>query len=68
MAEQSPVVYAGSWALARLVSPVNGLIVVALGSNGEQLSAVVVRREYALWWTQGILDDDAFASLWFVSK
>jgi tetratricopeptide (TPR) repeat protein len=65
--EQSPVVYAGSWALARLLNPVDGLIVVALGPNGEQLNAVAVRREHAQWWTQGIIDDDAFASLWFLN-
>jgi tetratricopeptide (TPR) repeat protein len=67
VAEQSPVVYAGAWALARLLSPVNGLVVVAPGPSGEQLSAVVVRYEHAQWWAQGLLDDDAFASLWFVN-
>ncbi|MBI3764320.1 MAG: tetratricopeptide repeat protein, partial [Chloroflexi bacterium] len=67
-AEQSPVVYAGSWALARLVSPVENLLVVAVDANGQQISSVLVRREYALWWTQHLIDDDGFASLWKVTN
>jgi tetratricopeptide (TPR) repeat protein len=63
-AEQSPVVYAGSWALARLSPPVDGLLVVAIAPDGTNLSTVQVNYEYALWWTQGLITDEAFAGLW----
>lgn len=62
------VVCAGAWALARLVGPVDNLTVVALDPIGRELSSVLVRRERALWWTQGLIDDDAFGSLWRITN
>jgi superkiller protein 3 len=66
--EQSPVVYAGAWALARLTVPLDNLLVAALGPDGNTLGTVHVRREYALWWTQGLIGDDEFAALWNVGR
>jgi tetratricopeptide (TPR) repeat protein len=66
-AEQSPLVYAGAWALARLNAPVDNLLVVALGPDGAPLSTVHVRRDYAQWWAQGMIDDDAFAGMWNIT-
>lgn len=62
--ERGAVVFAGSWALARLVPPVAGLVVVSVDSSGEATGVLRAETPKAKLWAQGLLTDAGYASTW----
>lgn len=62
--ERAPVVFAGSWVLARLTPPVDGLVVVSVDSRGDATSVLRAETRRAKLWAQGLLTDAGYAATW----